>query len=345
VTYVFVFVGEFGYELLNWQGVIRKFRRLNPNVRVICASRGNVQPLYENAEYVDISEVPEFAESMASGYFANVPDDDTASSEVNRGFDARLRRALKRGISRELRKRSRSVWLRRQLDGLHFIFSSGQREIDNCKFGADRRLFGDFNAEGNIYSQLDLSNNLFRRLEPDLHPAPRLEEAIGRPLEQPYLLVQTRKGGRTQRSEAEVDESRIISALARELPVVLTEFGTGRPGDSYSELAEVDRVSKVEISGLGEQSCLVHHASACIFLTEGDFGSHIYVPPFLGRDVWAVAARDVYRIGTTPIEFWNQSVFRFGGQIRPLVAEELDSQEVLDMFARDVVAGASEASS
>ena len=57
MTYVFVFVGEFGYELLNWQGVIRKFRRLNPNVRVICASRGNVQPLYENAEYVDISDV------------------------------------------------------------------------------------------------------------------------------------------------------------------------------------------------------------------------------------------------------------------------------------------------
>jgi hypothetical protein len=31
----------------------------------------------------------------------------------------------------------------------------------------------------------------------------------------------------------------------------------------------------------------------------------------------------VYDLGTTPIEFWNKDVFQFGGQISPVVGEDL----------------------
>ena len=75
--------------------------------------------------------------------------------------------------------------------------------------------------------------------------------------------------------------------------------------------------------GLGtEQACLIHFAKHCLFFTEGDLGSHIYVPPFMGKDVTAVAPRSIYELESAPIDFWNRGVFRFGGQIVPLPTEE-----------------------
>jgi hypothetical protein len=142
-------------------------------------------------------------------------------------------------------------------------------------------------------------------------------------LDEPYALVQTRMRNIWRRSTATIDRNAIVEALGRRFRVVLLEFGEIRRDDSFSAFDDVPGVARVAVQGFPEQSCLVHHARANVFLTEGDFGSHIYVPPFLGRDVVAIAPRDVYELGTTPIEFWNGSVFRFGGGIRPVVAEDL----------------------
>lgn len=68
---------------------------------------------------------------------------------------------------------------------------------------------------------------------------------------------------------------------------------------------------------------LIHFAQQCLFFTEGDWGSHIYVPPFLGKDVIAIAPRSVYAVGSTPLDHWNPNDFRFGGQVIPYVAEEV----------------------
>lgn len=58
MVYVFVFLGEFGFELLNWKGVVRKFAQtLDPKDKLICCSRANLYLLYEMAdEFIDISE-------------------------------------------------------------------------------------------------------------------------------------------------------------------------------------------------------------------------------------------------------------------------------------------------
>ncbi|MBI4770995.1 MAG: hypothetical protein HY784_11460, partial [Chloroflexi bacterium] len=72
MLYVFTFLGEFGYELLNWQGVVRKFAAcLSPDERIVVAGRAGLAAWYESAaQYVDISDEPLFRRSLASGYFA-----------------------------------------------------------------------------------------------------------------------------------------------------------------------------------------------------------------------------------------------------------------------------------
>ena len=68
---------------------------------------------------------------------------------------------------------------------------------------------------------------------------------------------------------------------------------------------------------------MIHFANQCIFLTEGDFRSHNYLPPLLGKDVVSVAPKDVLSLPSAAIDFWNKNVFTFGGQIMPLEYEQL----------------------
>ena len=58
MNYVFVFLGEFGYELFNWQGVIRKFSRLvAPGDKIICCSRAHLHLLYDTASRSPFLEI------------------------------------------------------------------------------------------------------------------------------------------------------------------------------------------------------------------------------------------------------------------------------------------------
>ena len=75
-AYVFVFLGEFGYELLNWQGVIRKFaKKKDSGTQIICCSRKGLENFYESADiYIDISKVELFSLSVANGYRGVSPE-------------------------------------------------------------------------------------------------------------------------------------------------------------------------------------------------------------------------------------------------------------------------------
>src|SRR5215467_3440886 len=75
-SYVFTFLGEFGYELFNWQGVVRKFaQQLPPSSDVIVAGRKDLEAFYEQAScYIGISDFGPYRESVAAGYFALPPD-------------------------------------------------------------------------------------------------------------------------------------------------------------------------------------------------------------------------------------------------------------------------------
>jgi len=336
VTYVFVFLGEFGYELLNWQGVVRKFRRLNPNVSVVAVSRGGVAPLYEGADYVDLADVPEFRASVATGYWALREGDDVLASEANLAHEQKLRDAIKGHVNTVMRERHGRRWDARRLRGVKWVWSSERTELGDTTFGADRLIFGSVPAEGDIYYLLDLANNMYAPIEPDLGARAGLEERLGWSLDEPYVLVQTRRRDIRTRSDARVDEAAIVAALAKRMQVVLLDFSSGRAGDSYSKLEESAGARRASVTGFPEQSCLIAAARHCVFLTEGDYGSHIYVPPLLGKDVWSVAPRDVYELGTTPIDHWNLHVFaRSGGQIHPVVAEDTDPEELAEL----VVAG------
>ena len=58
----------------------------------------------------------------------------------------------------------------------------------------------------------------------------------------------------------------------------------------------------------------------------------------MAKDVTALAPRSVYELESSPIEFWNRNVFRFGGQIMPITPEEaFVSGDSMSAFADDIL--------
>jgi len=348
MLYIFVFLGEFGYELLNWQGTIRRFSKtIGTEDRIICCSRASLQPFYETADgYVDISNVELYRQSVACGYYALPPEDPSLTSRVSLDFDCRLKQALQRFILDHIRRSGDitlpNSWWRSLLTAfqrVRFIFSSECTEIHDCRFGANRDGFGSGPAQGNIYDQLDLENNKFRRIEAPLIARQSIENRLGWDLGKPFVLCQTRRRRITIRSEQVIPTHRLIDRLSERMQVVLLSFETGRYLDSSSNFKAAENCSLFHCSSFDEQACLIHFAKCCVFFTEGDFGSHIYLPPFLGRDVYAIAPAEIYNLGTTPIEFWNKNVFRFGGQILARTTDEVFvSEEYLTRAVNEILA-------
>ena len=71
MTYAFVFTGEFGYELFNWQGVVRKWVSENkkPQDKIIICSRAGLNNIYDFADrYINISQVESYNNTVADCY-------------------------------------------------------------------------------------------------------------------------------------------------------------------------------------------------------------------------------------------------------------------------------------
>jgi hypothetical protein len=366
MLYVFTFLGEFGYELLNWQGVVRRFAASLPEGdRIVCCSRAGVAPLYESAAaYFDIGDVPGFRETRAVRYW-------TARS---RGRLTSLRdvasdSALKRRLRRIIRRWLDEAGVSRPDEPVRFVFSSDGVRLRGCNFGpvgyrytpfgvlvsdvcafgkwllprrtterlarAKRRLLDrapvvDYRGDGDIYSRLDLGNNVYRKLEPDQASRAAVEAKLGWRLDEPFLLVQGRRRDKAQASSDRLPENAVNRALRRlagRTRLLLLGFSTGRWLDSYSVFAAGGAGARYECRSFPEQACLVHFARHCLFLTEGDLGSHTYVPPLMGRDVSIMAPRSVFALESSPVEFWNRHVFRFGGQMIPEPVETLPEDE------------------
>ena len=88
MNYVFTFIGEFGYELLNWQGTVRKWVNLykKDTDKIIICSRKGLQSLYEFADYyIDISELESYNYTIGDCYtcyvFTNRNGSDAPRSE------------------------------------------------------------------------------------------------------------------------------------------------------------------------------------------------------------------------------------------------------------------------
>ena len=335
--YIFIFLGEFGYELFNWQGRIRRFKQtVGINDKIICCSRANLHPLYEVADsFIDISELALFKQSIASCYQANhssfyLDESDydeekniyrekynVKNNAVNYVFQQEVKAAIHSYISSILNIPPHAH------QQLTFIFSSDSNRINGITFGG-----------GNIYGEDDLSQNLYAKInieDEQLYNA--LSSKVPFPLASGYILVQQRKRNIVIRSKDSIAIEKYIEKASKHSNIICLDFNTGRSGDSYSFFDDIENVCRVQCTSFPEQAVLVKHASACIFFTEGDFGSHIYVPPFMGKDVYAVAPRNIYNIGTTPIEFWNNQIFTFGGKIKQYTSEDIfESPEALELF-------------
>lgn len=340
MVFVFTFLGEFGYELLNWQGVIRTFSRTrDPADRIVCCSRAQLYPLYEMADlYIDISEVTPFRQSRACCYSATVGAGGPARL-VNRLFDRALRASLRGHVKKRIRA-LKPEWGGAIDHDLLFVFSSTKTELRGLAFGCDPDRI---EQDADIFERLDLEANLYQPVAPDLLVRPEIERRLGFDLSEPYVLVQTRMR-HVGRQSAAVPADDFLKALADRMRVVLLSFDTGRAFDSFSRFDEGARGVRYTARSFPEQACLVHFARHCVFLTEGEFGSHIYVPPFMGRDVTLIAPRSVDERFRSNIEFWNRSVCRFGGQIHPRISEQvLASPQAVRALVDAVLSAAGEA--
>ena len=125
--------------------------------------------------------------------------------------------------------------------------------------------------------------------------------------------------------------------------VILLGFNSGKNTESHSEFKNVDNCYEYQVDSYEEQSCLIHNATRCVFFTEGDFRSHTYIPPALGKDVYTIASKEVYQLHSandSTIKYWNENVFKFGGQIKPLVYEEIyESDESLNKGVKKIMEG------
>lgn len=298
----FVFLGEFGYELLNWQARLRQLSRNNPSLNLIVASRGATKMLYEDfASFVSLDDAPGFLDFAADGYFVRAPR-TSPNSRADRKASAALRRSIESYLKVTLR-----------VSSLIVIFSDRKSVVNGQILGCGRFEYGHADCEGDIYQQLDTSRNDYIQLSSISDLAPQSAKNS--------LLIMRASRGRITRFHGKVSEAEIISRLAADFPVKLMEFDSNRWDDTEGRFGVTD-IERVTVSSLREQVDLIASSRLCVFFTEGDFRSHTYIPPMCGRDVFVLGEAALF--GNGNLQLWNQEVFRFGGQIRPLPLETFD---------------------
>lgn len=321
--YVFVFLGEFGYEIFNWQGVIRKFAGQLPlSSQVVIAGRRGLTSFYDfAAQYIDISDFEPYKNSIAASYFALPPNmasrkfpPDTKELQ----FDAFLRKQLKEYILPFITDHTKVV---------EFVFSSSLTAFPKCVFGVDRRFYVFKTHYGRIYNQFDflISNNTYTRIVADRSIMNIVAAELGFSLNKPYILIQGRhRNIGPQYGKLDYQIKGFIQMLAQYMPVVLLSFKTGRYLDSSSEFqVDYNNCFSYIATSFYEQSILIDSAYKCVFFTDGDLGSHTYLPPFMGKDVFVIAPESIFSQHSSPINEWNKYIFHFGGRMIPYAIESI----------------------
>ena len=201
---------------------------------------------------------------------------------------------------------------------IKWIWSSDFVEMNGLAFGLECP-----GGRGGIYNtpsnQLNLDNNEYVKIQPT-DCKDKIESELNFSLEEPYILCQTGWRSHIGISHTEINYELYLSEFIKKYNVVLLDFETGRSHDSYSKFK--NKYMNYQCKSLSEQSVLITNAHKCIFFTEGDFRSHLYLPPMMGKDVHVVTSQDIWDLRSAPYQYWNENVFKFGGQIIPHVLEE-----------------------
>ena len=316
MKYVFTFIGEFGYELLNWQGTIRKWatKYKKENDEIIVCSRKGLDIMYETADwYLDISSLPSMQNVVADCYWSYVFTDGTHA-----GLPRREWKIKRTGQHIENIKNEINYILKNDLRGdyVTWVWSCEYQELNDCQFG----LITPGGSQGGIYNspfnQLDINNNVYKKfnLSDDKQKIrKKVENKLGFSLDEDYTLCQTgfRKG--YEHTKVRINHEKIINKMSKDCKVVLMDFNTNRLNDSYSKFDT--NFDTIEVDNIKEQALLIENSRKCVFFSEGVLRSHTYLPPMFGKDVEVIAPKEIFLKHDAPVDFWNKNVFKFGGQM------------------------------
>jgi len=310
MNYAFIFTGEFGYELFNWQGVIRKWilNHKKQNDKVIICSREGLESLYELADcYINISQLDSYNNTVADCYRGyiweekeDIPFDDWPIIGSGPKYDnlvSTIKKDVKTLTEKTFGKIDKWVW------------SCEYEKLDDCHFGHGGPGGGSIYSDGKF-----LENNIFSKIEINKLKNLKnlIQQKVSIDLNKPFVLCQTgyRGGaGYTNKSKVKINHNHIFQNNT--LPVLYLNFNSGRYWDSTSSF----ETESYFCSNFSEQACLILLSTKCIFTTEGDFRSHTYIPPMLGKDVDVIASKEVLNLPSSSSNFWNKNIFKFGGQM------------------------------
>ena len=312
-TLVFVFTGEFGYELLNWHARIQKLLLINPNVNYVVCSTKAVEALYpKTIKFIALDSLNYFQNGIADTYF--IRRKGFKRDDLLDIFLAVLRRfQIKKYVNKKLSLKSSQI---------KFIFSDQFNVINDLNFGATRwapRLFVFRKRHfDSIYDSLPYEENLYRKLIPSseaIEWAKKSLEHLGK--SQNFIVLQTAdREFFLKKRRLQPESSHLIQILRENLSVVEIEFRPSRMTDT-STVSNNRQV--VYCDNLDSQLAIISLAKFAIFFSDGDFRSLNYVPPFAGKNVYSITSSSI--VSNSAINLWNEKVFKFGGSCIPLTLE------------------------
>lgn len=308
---VISFLGEFGYELLNWQGKVRRVHdslvknNERDNYFIIVASRNGLNNFYENCDYfVELSNFDSYNNTIANNYtFEGGLNTDELKEQIYNFVKSNCLYIKDNDYS---------------LGDFNCFWSHNTNKIYGVEFD-----------HGTIYEDCDIKINKFVKIEPDLTYIEQISNEVGFDItKENYIYIQSGFRNIVTRSKKIIDFDYIFDKISDcKHKIILSNFFTNRSNDTITRYGKFE-TNIVNVPNFKKQSCLINFAIKNIFFSEGDFRSHNYVPPFLGKDVYSVAYDDVFSIGTTPIEYWNDNIFNFGGKIIPIkLKDKLESYD------------------
>ena len=321
---IFVFLGEFGYELLNWQGQVRKISNENNANTIVAVSRESCAVLYKDCDFfICLEEYSLWRKSRADGYFARCLDNtrdgflDYACAGILK-WEIRLKIFLK-------------LTLQYKVYGFpKFYFSSNLNYISGIQFGCPRTFYRSSNQSIRFNSDIykTKGKNLGTYMLPKL-----TNSKVDIPFEK-FILVMaaTRKSHKID--EVSIQISEIIDTLLITANVILLNFESKREYDTQpvNEIGIIafkqrNNFKEVSCTSLLDEMTYIEAAQLCLFITEGDLRSHTYLPPLLGRNVIVVCSASLQSKVPYVLE-WNKSLFTDSGKMHMVTPKDVTINKV-----------------
>jgi len=336
VNYIFTMIGEFGYEVLNWHGVVRKWALYNKkegDTITIC-SRNGLELFYDFADnFVNLSQFDSFNKTITDCYEAYiVPNGDVETLPRKEWVIQRHGKHIQ-DIKDDV-----TLYINNMISGeKRFIWSFEFEEIDGFHFGKQQLVYGgiydpNLIAKGEFGAPLRIEENLYNQIKLDSfmdETKEKIQEKVDIDLDEPFIFTQTAfRTGYDLRSTVEIDHENLFKGLKDKYPILFLDFKSGRKLDSFSNF---DGYQTYSTNNLKEQLVLMSLSKYNILTSEGDYRSHFYLPCFVGKDSHVIAANDIMnRLSATSCDFYNEYVFTFGGHIKNYVYEDVINN--LDKF-------------